>query len=74
MPAAKGSAHTPLGPIEDEDDILSIPRQIQVYCICDEENIPGKEPHFKKEIENENIFDFVFCTFRQSDIYTISKK
>ena len=20
--------------IEDEDDILSIPRQIQVYCIC----------------------------------------
>ena len=28
----------------------------------DEENIPGKEPHFKKEIENENIFfDFVFC-------------
>ena len=27
----------------------------------DEENIPGKEPHIKKEIENENIFDFIFC-------------
>ena len=39
---------------------------------CHKENIPGKEPHFKKEIENQNDNDLysVQSSFNYSDMLT----